>query len=72
MKAVVVLPTYNEALNLESLVKRVLTINDGLHVLIIDDSSPDGTGQIADEIARISSRVSVIHRQKKKASVRHM
>ncbi|MBK8138851.1 MAG: polyprenol monophosphomannose synthase [Chloroflexi bacterium] len=48
----VVLPTYNEAENLELMVEALLALNiEDLHVLIVDDNSPDGTGEIADELA---------------------
>lgn len=57
-----VLPTYNECQNLLALVAQLLEIPD-LRVLVVDDGSPDGTGVIADRIARDSQgRVSVLHR----------
>ncbi|MBN1963731.1 MAG: polyprenol monophosphomannose synthase [Anaerolineae bacterium] len=61
---VVVLPTYNEAENLPQMVPHLLTLPiDDLHVLIVDDNSPDGTGAIADELAAAhADRVSVLHR----------
>jgi dolichol-phosphate mannosyltransferase len=63
MSALVVVPTYNERDNLPVLVERLLQ-TPGLGVLIVDDQSPDGTGQVADELARNSGgRVSVIHRE---------
>jgi dolichol-phosphate mannosyltransferase len=66
-RAVVCLPTYNERENLESMVQalgEVLdTSRDG--VLVIDDSSPDGTGEIADRLARQLPWVSVLHRERK-------
>ena len=67
MKTVVVLPTYNEAANLPKMVTALLTlaIND-LSVLIVDDNSPDGTGQVADELVKGSrDRITVIHREGK-------
>jgi dolichol-phosphate mannosyltransferase len=42
-KAVVIIPTYNEIENVELIVKAVFDLNQGYHVLIVDDSSPDGT-----------------------------
>ena len=45
MNAMVVIPTYNEADNIESLVQKVLSQPVGVHVLIVDDNSPDGTGR---------------------------
>lgn len=48
----VVMPTYNEAANLPRMAEAVLQLPlDGLHLKIVDDSSPDGTGRIADELA---------------------
>ncbi len=62
MQSVVILPTYNEASNMESLVSCVLSEKD-FHILIIDDNSPDGTGQIADRLSLDHpNRVEVLHR----------
>jgi len=62
-----VLPTYNEAGNLESIVARALAeLPDDARVLIVDDGSPDGTGQIADRLAAAQpDRVEVLHRPRK-------
>jgi dolichol-phosphate mannosyltransferase len=58
----VVVPTYNERENLPQLVPRLLAL-DGVHVLVVDDGSPDGTGALADEIAATSrGRLAVMHR----------
>ncbi len=59
----VVLPTYNERENLERIVARVA--EHGYHVLIVDDDSPDGTGQIADRLSRENPGVTVLHRTAK-------
>ena len=61
----VVIPTYNEAPNIGSLVPQVLAQDPRLEVLIVDDNSPDGTGRIADEIAGRDKRVHVLHREGK-------
>ena len=63
-KVTVVVPTYNEAENLPVLVERLLGLSaPGLTVLVVDDNSPDGTGRIADELAkRHPGRVDVLHR----------
>ncbi|MGQ9585138.1 MAG: polyprenol monophosphomannose synthase [Anaerolineae bacterium] len=60
----VVLPTYNEAENLAEMVRQLLALDlPGLEVLIVDDNSPDGTGQIADDLsAQHPQRVRVLHR----------
>ena len=67
MKVVVVLPTYNEAENLPRMVERLFSLGiNGLQVLVVDDNSPDGTGDLADELAeKHPTRVSVIHRKGK-------
>ncbi len=65
MKLIVVLPTYNEAENLSTMVDALLalTVPVELSILIVDDNSPDGTGQIADDLAaRIPGTVHVLHR----------
>lgn len=62
MKILVVIATYNERENIGSLIPNVLALRDDIEVLIIDDSSPDGTGELADELARKTGRVEVIHR----------
>lgn len=63
MKPLVVIPTYNESENLKSIVERAL--RNSVEILIADDNSPDGTGEIADEIAAAEPRVHVLHRQGK-------
>ncbi len=62
MRVLVVMPTYNERDNLPRVVPMVLEQGDNVHVLVVDDNSPDGTGEVADELAARSSRVSVLHR----------
>jgi len=58
-----VLPTYNEADNLEPLVEAALAnLPADAHVLVVDDSSPDGTGEIADRLAAGEERIEVLHR----------
>lgn len=62
-KAVVVVPTYNEALNLERLAKEILALPvEGIELLVVDDNSPDGTGKIADDLAAADGRIHVLHR----------
>ena len=64
-RMVMVVPTYNEADNLEWIVGRVLKAVPETDVMVVDDGSPDGTGRIADEIAAREPRVSVVHRTEK-------
>jgi dolichol-phosphate mannosyltransferase len=63
---VIVLPTYNERENLRHALARIREVADGdglqLHTLIVDDASPDGTGELADELAAEVPDVSVLHR----------
>ena len=61
MNALVIIPTYNERENLSELVPQVLA-NPGFEILVVDDGSPDGTGEIAEELARSTGRVHVLHR----------
>lgn len=67
MKTMVVMPTYNEAENLVQMVAELMTLElNGLEMVIIDDNSPDGTGQIADKLTeQYGSSVHVIHRSSK-------
>ena len=64
-KALVVIPTYNESANLPQIIPQILGQDPRLDVLVVDDNSPDGTGVIADELARASPRVHVMHREGK-------
>ncbi len=62
MKPFIVIPTYNEAGNIKELAQHVLSLHPEFSIIIVDDNSPDGTGSIADELAKEDSRVSVLHR----------
>lgn len=62
--AVVLLPTYNESANIEQIIPAILEAAP-VDVLVLDDNSPDGTGQLAQAIADQDNRVSVIHRTQK-------
>jgi dolichol-phosphate mannosyltransferase len=61
-RGLVVIPTYNEAVNLPVIVPQILEQDPRLEVLVVDDNSPDGTGQLADEMAAADARVHVLHR----------
>jgi dolichol-phosphate mannosyltransferase len=65
VEALVVVPTYNERENIRELCEAVLGIRDDIGMLIIDDNSPDGTGDIVDALAAENSRIHVIHRRAK-------
>ena len=66
MRALVVVPTYNEALTLPRVVDRLLaaaaTADDDIRLLIVDDNSPDGTGRVADDLAQRRESIDVLHR----------
>jgi dolichol-phosphate mannosyltransferase len=77
-RCIVVIPTYNECDNLPLIVPRVLAQDPRIEVLVVDDHSPDGTGKIADDLARAEPRVHVLHRERKeglgpayRAGIRH-
>ena len=63
MQATVCLPTYNERENVERMVRALVA--EGVRVLVIDDNSPDGTGEIADRLAAELDGVDVLHRERK-------
>lgn len=64
-KVLVIIPTYNEAQNVESITRRLRTSVPEAHVLIADDNSPDGTGEVADRLAADDEHVHVMHRKGK-------
>jgi dolichol-phosphate mannosyltransferase len=63
--ALVIIPTYNEADNIQPIVSRVREAAPEAHVLVADDNSPDGTGKMADELAAEDGHVHVLHRKGK-------
>jgi len=65
LKAIVVVPTYNEIQNIDALLEALLALPTGVDVLVVDDGSPDGTGARMDEWVARTSRVKVIHRPRK-------
>lgn len=67
MKTLIVLPTYNESENLPRLVEAIFSLPvEGISLLVVDDDSPDGTGQIADQLSeQYPGRLSVMHRKGK-------
>ena len=64
-RALIIVPTYNEMDNLPLLLDAIFDHQPDVHVLIVDDNSPDGTGDFADERAAADPRVHVLHRQGK-------
>jgi len=61
-KALIIFPTYNEKENIENIVSAVLKQDEIIEVLIVDDNSPDGTGEIADRMAEENPRIHALHR----------
>ena len=64
-KTLVIVPTYNERENLPKLVERIMRQPALVDLLIVDGNSPDGTGQLGDEIAANNPRVHVFHEKEK-------
>ena len=62
MKTIVTLPTYNEAENIQEIIRQILAQNDSIEILVIDDLSPDGTGAIVDQMAQEDKRIHIVHR----------
>jgi len=61
----VIVPTYNEKENLDLLLDTIFTANPDIHVLFVDDNSPDGTGDILDAKAELDQRIKILHRSHK-------
>ncbi|HET6436694.1 MAG TPA: polyprenol monophosphomannose synthase [Anaeromyxobacter sp.] len=64
-EALVCVPTFNERENLEAICRAILAAAPTVAVLVIDDNSPDGTGQLADQLAAADRRIQVLHRAQK-------
>ncbi len=64
-RALIIFPTYNEKENIEKIVHAVLPLDPRINVLVVDDNSPDGTGQIVDRLVESQEKVFVLHREKK-------
>ena len=60
--ALMIVPTYNEAENIEALIQQVRALPGNVHVLIVDDNSPDGTGDLVDKLVAQDSGIQVLHR----------
>jgi dolichol-phosphate mannosyltransferase len=64
-RVVVVMPTYEERQNLETIAGRLRAAVPGADLLVVDDNSPDGTGDLADKLAEADSHIQVMHRTEK-------
>jgi len=64
-RALIIFPTYNEKENIERIIDAALNQDSRLEALVVDDSSPDGTGEIADRLSAQNDRVHVLHREQK-------
>ncbi len=62
MKILIIIPTYNEKDNIENILKEIIDAHPKPDILVIDDNSPDGTGQIADDMSNKYNRIKVVHR----------
>jgi len=65
MKYLVIIPTYNEAMNIEKLIDKVLRQSDDIDILVVDDNSPDGTANIVENIMKNNKKVNLLKREKK-------
>jgi len=62
IRSLIIVPTYNEAENLELLISAIQALNAGLEILVVDDNSPDGTGEIADRLCQELPGIHVLQR----------
>lgn len=65
MRSLIIVPTYNERENISKLIDQIHVASPNFNVLVVDDNSPDGTGEILDNMVREDNRVKVIHRSQK-------
>lgn len=65
LQVLVIIPTYNERASLPPIVERVRDATPDAHILVVDDNSPDGTGDLADSLAKSDDHVEVLHRTAK-------
>ena len=64
-KALIITPTFNELDNITKLIPQLLSKHESIEVLVVDDNSPDGTGNYVEELSKTNSRVHVLHRPQK-------
>ena len=65
MKILIIIPTYNECNNVPKIIGRVLNVSPDIEVLVVDDNSPDGTGEIVEGFTKQNNRVHILKRSKK-------
>jgi dolichol-phosphate mannosyltransferase len=61
----IIIPTYNEAENLENLINQILVLHPTVNIIVVDDNSPDGTGEIVEALSHKDHRINVVHRHRK-------
>ncbi|MBN1291343.1 MAG: polyprenol monophosphomannose synthase [Candidatus Latescibacteria bacterium] len=66
MKALIIIPTYNENENIVEITQAILELPYDFEILVVDDNSPDGTGNIAENLSDEDKRIHVLHREEKK------
>ncbi|MBN1398395.1 MAG: polyprenol monophosphomannose synthase [Bacteroidetes bacterium] len=64
-RSLIIIPTYNEADNIPKIIPEILAQNEGFHVLVVDDNSPDGTANLVKEMQKNDSRVHLLERPSK-------
>jgi len=67
-RVIIVMPTYNERQNLDGMASRIRESVPDADLLVVDDNSPDGTGDLADKLAEVDPHVHVMHRRRRPAS----
>lgn len=65
MKTIVIIPTYNEAENIEKLIKKIFEVKSDIHILVVDDNSPDGTALVVEKLMDSDKRLHLIKRSGK-------
>jgi len=65
MKFLIIIPTYNEMENIPEIIPQILAQNENLEILVVDDGSPDGTGDFVENLSKENSRVHLLRREKK-------
>lgn len=62
LRSLIIIPTYNEKDNIERIIQRVIAVSPDFNVLVVDDNSPDGTGQVVERLGSQDARIKIIHR----------